>query len=89
MISKSIGINRSGNLTIGNADCVELAKRFGTPLYVFDESLIRKTCSEFKRSIDDYYNGTWCGTDAKCGSCVTVEKESQGWKVLYLVSNKK
>ena len=57
MISESVGVNANGNLTIGGADCVELAKKFGTPLYVFDESLIRKTCREFKSSIDEFYGG--------------------------------
>ncbi len=57
MISESIGINSLGHLTIGGADSVELAKEYGTPLYVFDEALIRKTISEFKASIDQYYDG--------------------------------
>ena len=57
MISESVGVNNNGNLTIGGADCVELAKEFGTPLYVFDENLIRKTCREFKSSIDEFYGG--------------------------------
>lgn len=57
MISESIGINSLGHLTCSGADCVELAKQYGTPLYVFDESLIRKTCREFKSSIEDFYNG--------------------------------
>lgn len=57
MISESVGVNANGNLCIGGADCVELAKNFGTPLYVFDENLIRKTCREFKASIDEFYGG--------------------------------
>ncbi len=57
MISESIGINSKGHLTCGGADCVELAKEYGTPLYVFDEALIRKTCAEFKASIDEFYGG--------------------------------
>ena len=57
MISESVGVNQNGNLTIGGADCVELAKSYGTPLYVFDENLIRKTCREFKSSIDNFYGG--------------------------------
>ncbi len=57
MISESVGVNQNGNLTIGGADCVELAKIYGTPLYVFDENLIRKTCREFKSSIDNFYGG--------------------------------
>ncbi len=57
MISESIGVSANGNLTFGGADCVELAEQFGTPLYVFDENLIRKTCREFKSSIDNFYGG--------------------------------
>lgn len=57
MISESVGINGEGHLTVGGADCVTLAKEYGTPLYVYDETLIRKTCAEFKASIDEFYGG--------------------------------
>ncbi len=57
MISESVGVGSNGNLTFGGADCVELAENYGTPLYVFDENLIRKTCREFKESIDRFYGG--------------------------------
>ncbi len=57
MISESIGINSKGHLTVSNADCVDLASEYGTPLYVFDEVLIRKSCRDFKNSINDFYNG--------------------------------
>ncbi|MBQ4257530.1 MAG: diaminopimelate decarboxylase [Clostridia bacterium] len=57
MVSDSLAVNSLGHLTCGGADCVDLAKTYGTPLYVFDEGLIRKTCRDFKRSIDEYYGG--------------------------------
>ena len=57
MISESVGVNAKGNMTFGNADCVELATQFGTPLYVFNEAHIRKNCRVFKASIDEYYGG--------------------------------
>lgn len=57
MVSESLGLNEKGHLTCGGADCVELAAKYGTPLYVFDEALIRKTMREFKSSIEDYYDG--------------------------------
>lgn len=57
MLTNSISVNKKGNLTIGNADTVELAERFGTPLYVFDEGDIRKNCREFKNAFDEYYDG--------------------------------
>ena len=37
----------------GGADCVELAARFGTPLYVLDESVIRARCAEVRRDFLD------------------------------------
>lgn len=57
MISESVSVNESGHLSIGGADCVELAQKYGTPLYVFDEELIRKTMREYRESIEKYYNG--------------------------------
>ena len=40
-------INERGHLEIGGCDTTELAARFGTPLYVMDESLIRQRCREY------------------------------------------
>lgn len=40
-------INSAGRLEIGGCDTAELAAKFGTPLYVFDEALIRRRSKEF------------------------------------------
>lgn len=56
-VSDCVSVNERGHLTIGNYDTVELAKKFGTPLYAFDENEIRKNLREFKKSIDDEYAG--------------------------------
>jgi len=48
---------KNNHLYFGGADTVELAKQYGTPLYVFDEQLIREACRDFKNSIDNYYDG--------------------------------
>jgi diaminopimelate decarboxylase len=40
-------INAEGRLEIGGCDTADLVARFGTPLYVFDEQLIRNRCREF------------------------------------------
>ncbi|GAX91851.1 diaminopimelate decarboxylase [Effusibacillus lacus] len=45
-------INEQGRLEIGGCDTVELAEKFGTPLYVYDETLIRENCRAFKRAFD-------------------------------------
>lgn len=46
-------INNNGHLEIGGCDTVELAKKFGTPLYVMDEALIRQRCREFVNAFRD------------------------------------
>ncbi len=42
-------VNGAGHLTIGGCDAVELARRFGTPLYVFDEETLRHMCRAFRQ----------------------------------------
>ncbi len=42
-------VNAQGHLAIGGCDALELADRFGTPLYVFDEETLRNRCREFIR----------------------------------------
>lgn len=55
MISNCLGVNDAGHLTIGGADTVELAKEYGTPLYVMDETTVREACRSFKQSIEKNY----------------------------------
>lgn len=52
-----INVNEQGHLSFGGCDTVELAEQYGTPLYVFDEQVIRNACRSFKTSIEKYYNG--------------------------------
>lgn len=56
-VSENLDVNSHGHLTIGGADTVNLAKAFGTPLYVMDENQVRKHCKSFKDSIDRFYGG--------------------------------
>ena len=53
----TLKINADGHLEIGGADAVELAQRFGTPLYVFDEAHIRKMMNAYKSVIENFYGG--------------------------------
>ena len=55
-VSKNLSVNEIGHLTIAGTDTVDLAKKYGTPLYVMDEDLIREHCRTFKNSIEKYYN---------------------------------
>lgn len=55
--SDNLSVNAKNHLTIGQHDTVDLAKEFGTPLYVLDEDLLRANCRAYKQAIDQYYNG--------------------------------
>ncbi|MEW6521966.1 MAG: diaminopimelate decarboxylase [Bacillota bacterium] len=50
-LGRNIEINARGHLEIGGCDTVKLARRFGTPLYVVDEGLVRERCREYQRSL--------------------------------------
>ncbi|MGE5557588.1 MAG: diaminopimelate decarboxylase [Bacillota bacterium] len=43
-------INTSNHLEIGGCDTVELARKFGTPLYILDEAEIRERCRAYRES---------------------------------------
>lgn len=57
MLNDRFGVNERGHLTLGGADTVELARNFGTPLYVMDENDIRNSCRQFCGAFDKYYGG--------------------------------
>jgi len=46
-IGNNIGVNERGHMTIGGIDTIELAEKYGTPLYVYDIALVRKNCRTF------------------------------------------
>jgi len=46
-------INEKGHLTIGGIDTLELAKTYGTPLYVYDVDIIRKNCQTFIQAFNN------------------------------------
>lgn len=54
---ETLKINQNGHLEIGGVDCVALAEQFGTPLYVFDETYIRKMMRIYRNTLLEKYNG--------------------------------
>ncbi len=53
----TLKVNQSGHLEIGGADCVQLAREFGTPLYVYDEAYIRRMMRIYRDTIRKEYDG--------------------------------
>ncbi len=52
-----IAVNEKNHLVFAGADVTELAKEFGTPLYVMDEGRIRENMRLYRRSIEKFYGG--------------------------------
>lgn len=48
-------INNQGHISIGGCDAIDLATKFGMPLYLFDEFTLRHKCREFKTAFSTHY----------------------------------
>lgn len=56
-VNDCLNTSEKGHLTIGGCDTVELAKEYGTPLYVLDETTIRNTIRSYVSSFKKFYDG--------------------------------
>lgn len=55
-VCENIGVNTAGHLTFAGQDTVELAARYGTPLYLMDEERIRYNCRVYTKAFRDYFS---------------------------------
>jgi diaminopimelate decarboxylase len=51
MICNNLSINEKGHLCLGGQDTVELARLYGTPLYLMDEDRIRERCRTYQKAL--------------------------------------
>jgi len=58
LFPRTAEIGKDGHLKIGGCDLLELAKKFGTPLYIFDEETLRYKCRQFKDEFGKRYEDT-------------------------------
>lgn len=56
-VHNHFNINQKNHLEIGGCDAAELAKEFGTPLYVMDEGRVRDNMHAYKTAMDKFYGG--------------------------------
>ncbi|UOF89884.1 diaminopimelate decarboxylase [Fodinisporobacter ferrooxydans] len=78
--------NEHGQLSIGGVEAVELAKQFGTPLYVYDEQLLRDNCRAYIHAFQQsgmkfqvtYASKAFC----TMAMCKLVEQEGLGLDVV-------
>jgi diaminopimelate decarboxylase len=70
MLHPCYDVNENGNLTIGGADTVRLAAKYGTPLYVMDENTIRQNMRIYRRATEKYFGvGSGIHYASKALSC--------------------
>lgn len=57
MICDNLSVNADGHLCFAGRDTVELAEKYGTPLYLMDERKIREKCRIYKDAMKTYFGG--------------------------------
>lgn len=53
----STSVDASGNLVVGGCSLANLAERYGTPLYVYDEVALRAGCRAYQKALERHYPG--------------------------------
>ena len=77
---KPISIEYADNIKIGGCDMVDLAKKYGTPLYVIDEATLRGICRDYKSAFKDYKNiKMMYASKALCTSAIAKILDSEGF----------
>ena len=58
LLHENYSINEKGHFEICGHDTIELAEKFGTPLYVIDEDKVRKMCRTYKNAIKRHFDNS-------------------------------
>ena len=77
---KPATVERKENLFIGGCDTVELAKKYGTPLYVVDETTLRNICHDYKNAFKSYpHTRMMYASKALCTSAIVKILDEEGF----------
>jgi len=74
MLSKQFSTNKKGHLEFAGCDTVELAEKYGTPLYVMSEDGIRENCRRIRSSLMERYPDTVALYASKAFSSLAIYK---------------
>ena len=55
MLYNNLSINSHGHLTVGGLDTVDLAREYGTPLFVVDEDRLRENIRTYKEAMAEHF----------------------------------
>ncbi len=68
-VSDNLAVNEQGHLTIGGVDVLSLQEKYGTPLYVMDEDMIRQHLRTYRDALNTYYDGNGMAQFASKAFC--------------------
>lgn len=73
MLTPGVTFGDNGHLFIEDCDAVALAKKYGTPLYVMNETLIRNNCKRYTAFIrENFKKGSFPCYASKALSCLEI-----------------
>ncbi len=86
-VADCLQVNRQGHLCVEQVDVLDLAAKYGTPLYVMSETQIRKNCRLYRDSIQQFYGGNGMALYASKAFCCKemcriVDQEGLGLDVV-------
>jgi diaminopimelate decarboxylase len=77
MLQQNLSVNNAGHLALAGADTVSLAEKYGTPLYVMDEALIRKNMGRYVSAMRAYF---------PAGSMPLLASKALSFKEIYRIA---
>ena len=69
MICDNISVSKEGHLLFAGQDTIELAKKYGTPVYLMDEDKIRQNCRTYKKAFEKNFGGKSAPLYASKANC--------------------
>ena len=65
MLHPHLTVNQAGHLAFAGVDTIDLARQYGTPLYLVDEDGVRAACRMYKSAMERYFGETlqWASGD--------------------------
>src|SRR6266849_7501072 len=65
-------VNAAGHLEIGGVDALDLARQFGTPLHLLDETRLRGNCSAYREALVAEYGANARALFASKACCIVA-----------------
>lgn len=59
MLHNNLGINENGHLTLAGQDCITLAEKYKTPLYLVDEDRVRQNCRTYIDAMKKHFGSNF------------------------------